>query len=225
MSFSVLSKATYVLMLTPYVNLPPIFRSSLKSIMLLGVVNSSLLKERGVEIFLQPFLKDMKLLEEGVELEVRNVKKMWYGILLNFSGDMPASNFVGGFKEGVGFANLPCRTCKIDRRINLHCVHRETMCTMRDKTSHDMEVTEIENARTQAERDAFSRDYGVNCRCPLSSLRNFDPTKCFMIDLMHVAYEGILNDKCCRLLKHLICDPIIKLNIDTVNYDISQLKS
>lgn len=158
-------------------------------------------------------------------MEVRNVKQMWYGILLNFSGDMPASNFVGGFKEGVGFANLPCRTCKIDRRINLHCVHRETMCTMRDKTSHDMEVTEIENARTQAERDALSRDYGVNCRCPLSSLRNFDPTKCFMIDLMHVAYEGILNDECCRLLKHLICDPIIKLNIETVNYDISQLKS
>lgn len=43
--------------------------------MLLGVVNSSLLKECGVETFLQPFLKDMKLLEEGVELEVRNVKK------------------------------------------------------------------------------------------------------------------------------------------------------
>jgi hypothetical protein len=42
---------------------------------------------------------------------------------------------------------------------------------------------------------------------------------------MHVAYEGILNDECCRLLKHLICDPIIKLNIETVNYDISQLKS
>lgn len=38
-------------------NLTPIFRSSLKSIMLLGVVNSSLLKERGVETFLQPFLK------------------------------------------------------------------------------------------------------------------------------------------------------------------------
>lgn len=167
----------------------------------------------------------MKLLEEGFELEARNVKKMWYGILLNFSGHMPSSNFVGGLK-GVWVLRI-CHAvlCKIGRRINLHCFHRETLCKMRDKTSDDMEVTEIENATTQAERDAFSRDYGVNCRCPLSSLRYFDPKKCFMIDLMHVAYKCILIDECCRLLKHLICDPNIKLNIDTVNHEIVQLKS
>lgn len=41
-------------------NLPPIFRSSLRSIQLLGVVGSELLKQRGVEIFLSPFIEDMK---------------------------------------------------------------------------------------------------------------------------------------------------------------------
>jgi hypothetical protein len=34
-------------------NIPPIFRSSLKSIQLLGIVSCDLIKERGVEIFLK----------------------------------------------------------------------------------------------------------------------------------------------------------------------------
>ena len=96
-------------------NLPPKFRSSLRSIQLLGIVSSDLLKQRGVDTFLRPFLEDLNALLQGVTLTVRNETRKWYGMLLNFAGDIPASNHVAGFKEGVGFSNLPCRTCMIHK--------------------------------------------------------------------------------------------------------------
>lgn len=70
--------------------------------MLLGIVNSSILKERGVLNFLKHFLDDMNLLENGLEFTVRNKKRVWHAVLFNFAGDISAANFIGGFKEGVG---------------------------------------------------------------------------------------------------------------------------
>ncbi len=34
-----------------------------------------------------------------------------HGAAVCMCGDTPASNFVGGFKEGVGFALRKCRMC------------------------------------------------------------------------------------------------------------------
>lgn len=34
-----------------------------------------------------------------------------HGAILCLLGDVPASNFMGGFKEGVGFALRKCRAC------------------------------------------------------------------------------------------------------------------
>lgn len=42
---------------------------------------------------------------------------------------------------------------------------------------------------------------------------------------MHVVSEGVLNDARCLLLRHSILDTNIKLNLETVNYDITNLKS
>ncbi|KZR96095.1 Uncharacterized protein APZ42_009764, partial [Daphnia magna] len=66
-------------------NLPPSFRSSLRSIQLLGIVNSKLLKQRGVDVFLRHFLDDLIILHEGVTLNVRGEQRVWFGILLHFS--------------------------------------------------------------------------------------------------------------------------------------------
>lgn len=85
--------------------------------------------------FLPPFLDDLILLRKGFSLTVRNETKKWHGMLLNFVGDIPASNFVAGFKEGVGFANLPCRSC-MTHKDQLETIHREANCIMRDKISH-----------------------------------------------------------------------------------------
>ena len=34
-----------------------------------------------------------------------------YGAVICVVGDIPASNFIGGFKEGVGFSLRKCRKC------------------------------------------------------------------------------------------------------------------
>jgi hypothetical protein len=70
--------------------------------MLLGIVNSSFLKERGVLNLLKHFLDDMKLLENGLEFTVSNEKRIWHAMLFNFRGEISAANFIGGFKEGEG---------------------------------------------------------------------------------------------------------------------------
>lgn len=209
-------------------NLPPKFRSSLRSIQLLGVLSSDLLKQRGTEVFLKSFLSDLNLLRDGITFMFEK-KRKWYGILMQFVGDMPASNFIGGFKEGVGAANLPCRSCTIKRN-DLDRVRLEFNCTLRDKLSHEIQVAELENANessaaTAAQRDAISSGYGINSRCIFSSLGYFDATKCFMHDLMHISNEGILNRGIALLLKYLILHPIIRLDIDLINYKISTLKS
>ena len=36
---------------------------------------------------------------------------MFHGAIVSMFGDTPASNFVAGFKEGVGFALRKCRMC------------------------------------------------------------------------------------------------------------------
>ena len=66
-------------------------------------------------MFLKPFIDYLILLLVGVTLTIRNQKRKWFGMLVNFVGDIPASNFVAGIKEGVGAAKLHCPSCLIDR--------------------------------------------------------------------------------------------------------------
>ncbi len=202
-------------------NIPPIFRSSLRSIQLLGIVSNDLLKDRGVEVFLKPFIDDLILLLDGVTLTIRNQKRKWFGMLVNFVGDIPASNFVAGFKEGVGAAKLHCRSCLIDRD-DIELIHLESNCVLRDKDTHEVHVLQIENVElTSVEREGLSTTYGVNRRCPFTRLGYVDPTKIFSHDLMHVVNEGILNLVVRKLLRHLIVT--IKLDLDVVNRKISTL--
>nr|CAH0102205.1 unnamed protein product [Daphnia galeata] len=42
-----------------------------------------------------PLGNDLVLLRDGLSFNIRNEERIWFGILLHFIGDMPASNFVG----------------------------------------------------------------------------------------------------------------------------------
>ncbi len=48
--------------------------------------------------------------------------------------------------------------------------------------------------------------------------------QCFIQDLMHVFHKGILNTSCALLLKQLIEDKEIKLNIEYINNKIASIK-
>lgn len=88
-------------------------RSTLSSIFLYGIVKSAYLKKkRALENVFWLMIHDVKKLQtHGVDVVVEHgLIKNFKGIVLFGSGDTPASNLLGGFKESVS-ANRLCRTC------------------------------------------------------------------------------------------------------------------
>lgn len=205
-------------------NLPPDARSSLRAINLLAIVESDKLAKYGSEALLEPFLRDLRRLQHGVRLNVRNdTDRIWYGILLNVAGDMPASNQLGGFKISVGPATSPCRCCHIVKGEMDH-IHHESLCKMRDKESHERHVNHLSvlAETSKSAKESFSTQMGINGPCFLSTLDYFDPTKCFPHDVMHLVYEGILNKECMLLLNYMTIQK--GLDLDRLNDKIASLR-
>ena len=68
-------------------------------------------------------------------------KENGFGIVVNFVGDMPASNWVAGFKESAS-ARKPCRFCYIENT-DMENIHREIDCSMRSKESHTKDLADV----------------------------------------------------------------------------------
>ncbi len=213
-------KHKVVLFYWTLLNLPPLWRSKLKCIQLLGVINAKLLKQCGSQSFLKPFIDQLRAFQNGIELTVRGETRKWFGILLNYVGDMPASNWMGGFKES-GSALKPCRLCCVSN-VDLDKIHHENDCTMREKVSHALDVANVTGATlTKKTKELRSKQCGVVGSCCFSPLDYFDPTKCFVHDIMHLADEGVLNLETCLFLNKLISDNI--LDLDELNCKISRV--
>lgn len=205
-------------------NLPPEARSNLRSINLLAIINSTLLKKCGVKNFLKPFLDDLAKLQSGVELNVRNDDRIWFGMVLNIVGDMPASNLMGGFKEG-SFANKPCRICLVGKKELDTIEQHERDCELREKVTHEIQVKKVVNCEASLqERNSFSVQYGIVGECVFSDFHYFDPTKCIPHDVMHVFFEGLLNLETRLLLNQLIFIEGI-VDIETLNGKLETFRS
>jgi len=63
-------------------NLPPKYRSSLRSINLLAIDNAKLIKKHGVDDLLSPFIQDMAALQNGAVIKMRGTEQTWHGIIL-----------------------------------------------------------------------------------------------------------------------------------------------
>ena len=49
--------------------------------------------------------------DKGYPLLLHGEQVSFHGAIVAMCGDIPASNFIGGFKEGVGFSLRKCRMC------------------------------------------------------------------------------------------------------------------
>lgn len=202
-------------------NLPPECRSNLRGINLLGIVEASLLKKHGAGVFLRKFLDEMRDFEEGLSLTLSSGEtRKLPCILTNLVGDMPALNFLGGFKESSSNAFRPCRICFILRK-DLDFVHSHEGTTLRDKSSHEKQVEELLTEKEDKVRIDTSKNYGINNICCFSVLPYFDCTKCLSHDLMHLLYEGVLKQECQFVLQHLIVEG--KIDIDNVNNELESI--
>ena len=53
----------------------------------------------------------IKIKAHGINIQLRNESLKLHGAVVCVCGDIPASNYIGGFKEGVGFSLRKCRRC------------------------------------------------------------------------------------------------------------------
>ena len=92
-------------------NIRPCFRSKLKTIYLFAVAKTVHIRDNGLSVLLENFITSLNRLADGHVFMINGRETVMYGGLLAFSGDTLGSNFIGGFKEGVGFAHCKCRHC------------------------------------------------------------------------------------------------------------------
>jgi hypothetical protein len=92
-------------------NIPVEYRSKLTAIQLVALAKY--------------MLDGLRLLYDGIDLDIpRYGTKKYFGKLCFVFADTLAANSLGSFKEGVGGANRPCRTCEVPKTEmgNVHCM-------------------------------------------------------------------------------------------------------
>uniref|UniRef100_A0A1X7U0U5 Uncharacterized protein n=1 Tax=Amphimedon queenslandica TaxID=400682 RepID=A0A1X7U0U5_AMPQE len=133
-------------------NIQPVHRSSLPSMFLLAVAKSENIEAFRCDANLKQFVSQINKLLEGVELKIdeQHTYKV-YGAVIAMAGDTPASNFIGGFKEGFHAQSFIFRTLK---------AHHDELLLIKEGSSK------------------FSVMYGINKRSELLDMPGFDITKC-----------------------------------------------
>lgn len=180
------------------VNLHPMYRSSLSSIFLLAAARTCDISKFGMDRILEPAIRDAELLQAGYEFTLTNGQRlMKYGSIALISGDTPAINLMGGFKEGVGGANRPCRSCMISSEQLANVQTFDSLVSsgvsLRTEAEHDQQIKGMDEASTLQARNSLSTAFGVNRRSVLMDLPHFDITKQLPQDIMHVLLEGVVN--------------------------------
>jgi len=171
-------------------NIPPEYRSKLSAIQLLALARTSDVRKYGVAGLLQDFKSTMFDLHNGISFCIDNVGvKTYKGFLVCVLADTPAAQLLGGFKEGVGTAVSPCRSCDVKRDC-LASVLTAAQCQMRDETEHESRLTYLASQNRRG-YSYWSKRWGITSKSLLADIPGFEVTKCILHDPMHVLLEGI----------------------------------
>ena len=92
-------------------NLPPSFRSSLKSIYLVAIFYAEQVADYDINEILRHFCEELSKLENGVNLLLIRGAIEVYGALVAIAADNLASHQYGGFKAAFSRGIRKCRTC------------------------------------------------------------------------------------------------------------------
>lgn len=183
-------------------NIPVQHRSKLSAIQLLAMCKQQDLKKSSVDTLLHDFVTAMKNLWDGAVLNIPGMgTEKHFGMLAAVVADTPAAHLLGGFKEGVGGAEKPCRVCEIERNC-LAGVHLEDEMILRDELEHRDRVSDLQTVSKKTFK-YWSRKYGINGDSVLLKLPGFNITQCLLQDPMHLILEGSLKLELQCLLKKL----------------------
>ena len=182
-------------------NIHPQYRSKLASMQLLAVAYAKDVQEFGATSLLKNFVEGINKLRHGVRFQVNGCQQMYFGSLLMMTGDTLASNWIGGFKEGVGGAYKFCRTCEVTKETKTTSFIHEGF-EERDDEEHLARCENLETLPTN-ERNYWSKQYGINRRSPLMDIKGFS-VSWLVHDPMHLLLEGIVPYEVKLMLKAFI---------------------
>ena len=124
------------------------------------------------------------------------------GLLVYVPADTPASNWLGGFKEGVSFSYKICRTCNVSSG-DLKQSFKEINFALRDYALHKQRCETLASLDKNG-RQHFSKVWWIKERSVLCDLTDFDLCLGLVHDPMHIFLEGIVRLELQVVLFHLI---------------------
>lgn len=210
-------------------NIRPHLRSQLQCIVPFSICKTKDLKHYGIDMLLSSFVSDMNKLSspEGCLFSVKGTLRRYRGALLAMPGDTLASNFISGFKEGVGFAYRKCREC-LATDVDIQKYFLASQFFVRDEDVHSEIVRGLEASSSVSEH--ISVNYGVSRGTVFADINFFQVTKCFPQDIMHVLFEGVLMKEFQLLIKYCLSEKFFTLDqlnqfISTFDYGYHDLSS
>ena len=130
---------------------------------------------------------------------------------------------LGGFKEGVAFAEKPCRTCEIKHE-DLGESLNEKQHPRRNLIEHTDRCNRLDELNKTLRR-YWSRKYGDTTRSILMQAPEFDVTDAILHDPMHVLLEGVVKLEIQLMLDEFINKSkyitLQSLNVAIRNFDYS----
>lgn len=177
-------------------NFHPKHRSNYKGIFLTTVANYTLIEEHGIDVILQPFVEDLKVLaSDGIAINSPAGEVQIHGALISFLADNLASHSVGGFKESMSFARHFCRTCMAEKETAISFFFEENF-TLRTPHEHQKQCHNLEKD------PSLSVQYGINRNSILNTIPGFSVVTGLPQDFMHDLLEGVVNYELRLLLRH-----------------------
>jgi len=182
-------------------NIPVEQHSKLRVIQLYAIAKSKFLKQFGLCELLKDLCDSLNALYQGVDLDIpRYGSRRYFGKLCFVLADTLAAHSLGGFKEGVGGAKKPCRTCEVSRTA-MASVHFAGECQLRDEKEHWDRVEMLATISKPA-RQYWSKEWGITGSTVLASVPDFQVTKMLLHDPMHDILEGVARYEV-RAMLHL----------------------
>ena len=199
-------------------NIPPQHRSKLRSIFPFAICRSLDLKKKGIDNLLRDFISTIGDLRKGLDFEINGITITCWGDLIGALCDTPAAALLGGFKESSSFARQCCRMCDCDNEFA-----QEHFCEddfrRRDMIAYEEQCRILEENELSANRQHWSKHFGVNRRSVLCGIEDFPVTSNLLQDPMHCILEGVLPFTTALFLNHITAQ---ETSIGKVNTAIQQ---
>ena len=176
-------------------NLPRSERFKEENVILVGLIPGPKEPRNHINSFLAPFVHDMKVLFDGVNVDLSDKGIITIrAVLACIACDLPATRKVCGFSNfNATYGCSKCLKKFITQRFGTKPLFNGFDCSTWTPRSNDMHISraiQYKQARTASECKDIVHRWGVRYS-ELVSLPHFDIVRCHVIDPMHCVFLGL----------------------------------